>query len=228
MGFSYMYKCAHAGIYSSERGQLSSPCPKPCLPRPSPNTKPKEVKNPKSTRLKCFPKKVFNLFFRAYGVKIRHFYSQNFFELTQGLKISVKCYPGLIPLLFFHVSPTKCPEGLSLRFGVPQTLSKKVMEMIFFIFSSLWQPQMTSKIFKLWKSKIPISRAFQNGHLHIGQKMRFLEPPELLTQIYQNYNHNNRRLYCLSDRELYKTIVHWYKIINLFQYVSFSFVLLIQ
>ena len=34
--------------------------------------------------------------------------------------------------------------------------------------------------------------------------------------------------YCLSDRELNKTIVHWYKIINLFQYVSFSFVLLIQ
>ena len=45
------------------------------------------------------------------------------------------CLPGLIPLLFFHGSPTKCLEGLSLKFGVCQTLCSKVRRTIFFNFS---------------------------------------------------------------------------------------------
>ena len=50
---------------------------------------------------------------------------------------------------FLHGPPTKYPKSLSLRFGVHQTSSKKVTETIFFIFSSLWWPLMTSEVFKL-------------------------------------------------------------------------------
>ena len=74
-----------------------------------------------------------------------------------------KGLPGLIPLLFLHGSPTKYPKSLSLRFGVHQTSSKKVTETIFFIFSSLWRPLMTSQVFKLQESQICVSRDFQNG-----------------------------------------------------------------
>ena len=74
-----------------------------------------------------------------------------------------KCLPGLIPLLFFHGSPTKCLEGLSLKFGVRQTLCSKVTKTIFLIFSGLWQPPMTSEVMRLLKYQIGESRAFQNG-----------------------------------------------------------------
>ncbi len=42
--------------------------------------------------------------------------------------ISKNSFVGLIQLIFFHGSPTYCPGGLSLKFGVCQTLSKKVMK----------------------------------------------------------------------------------------------------
>ena len=74
-----------------------------------------------------------------------------FFRLDAPFKsfYQKKGLPGLIPLLFLHESPTKYPKGLSLRFGDHQTSPKKVMKTIFFLFSSLWQPLMTSKVFKL-------------------------------------------------------------------------------
>ena len=37
------------------------------------------------------------------------------------------------------------------------------MKTIFFIFSGLWQPPMTSEVMMLLKSQICLARAFQNG-----------------------------------------------------------------
>ncbi len=51
-----------------------------------------------------------------------------FFYLTLCLKVDIKksAFQAFFTI-FFHGSPRKCQEGLSLEFGVCQTMTKKVV-----------------------------------------------------------------------------------------------------
>ena len=92
-----------------------------------------------------------NIFFSIFLVSFGSFktcFTLRIFLIRHSVKkfFFKNSFLGLIQLIFFHGSPTYCPGGLSLRFGVCQMSSKKVMRIIFFIFSSLWWPLMTSEV----------------------------------------------------------------------------------
>ena len=54
-------------------------------------------------------------------------------------------------------------KRLKFKIWGPSDYPEKSYEDLFFIFSGLWQPLMTSEVFQLQESKIGMSRAFQIG-----------------------------------------------------------------